>query len=370
MSGYRRKENRRRGCRTVLWALALFLLAQVSGGLVLDYLCIRVRFPWLADVYENLRARARQPEIIFLGSSRFASDFNCGVLDAALRHDLGEGAPRTFNAAVPAGDATVAERMLDDFLRMGYRPKLIVLEVAPGILARRDNWLNHQALRLLDWRDVPDAFPALCRNGKIMYLLPGRLLPLYLHRYGICKEALAMATSLFHPQPGRALCDPAVPAPVQTDPEPPPPPSPVVLAQVKASCKEVSWELQNFQLGGMASGRLERLLDRCRAEGIAVLLLGVPVSSHFRRAIPDGVDGIFLAYLRRLTQRYGCWYCDWSDRLPDSYFVDEHHAHPGGAVYLSRRLAPSVLVPLWRDIQGPCKGTDPGKGPRIISNSL
>src|SRR5262245_22590786 len=191
-----RKENRRRGFRIVLWLMGLFMLAQLLGGLVLDYLWIRVRFPWQAEVYDHLQARAKPPEILFLGSSRFCSNWNCGILDAGLRKELGIDSPRTFNAGVPWGDTTVSERLFDDMVHMNYRPKLVVVEVNPVILTNRDNWLNHQALRLLDWRDVPEAFAALCKNGKILYLVRGRLLPLYLHRDQICKNAFALLAPL------------------------------------------------------------------------------------------------------------------------------------------------------------------------------
>jgi len=369
MGRFGRKENRRRGFRIVLWTMGLFVLAQVLGGLVLDYLWIRVRFPWQADMYEILQARARPPEILFLGSSRFGCTWDCNILDAGLRQELGEQSPRTFNCSLPYGDPTVCERVFDDLLHMGYRPKMVVVEVNPVGLARRDNWLNQQALRLLDWRDVPEAFQALCRNGKIMYLVRGRLLPLYLHRYQLCKGAVAKLDALFHPQPVRTPADPPVQAPVQADPEPPPPLAPAVLAQIKASCDEVSRGVKNFQIGGVASGRLERLLDRCRSLGIAVLLVQPPVSSHYRQAIGAQADGIFAEYIRMLAQRYGCRYCDWSDRLPDLYFKDEHHAFVQGGVYVSRRFGPEVLAPFWRDVIKATNETNEGK-PNSNSSSL
>jgi hypothetical protein len=363
-----RKDHRRRGFRIVLWLMGLFLLAQLLGGLILDYLWIRVRFPWQAEVYDNLQARAKRPEILFLGSSRFCSNWNCGILDAALKNDLGEQAPRTFNASLPYGDPIVAERLFDDMVHMNYHPRLVVVEVNPVALARRDNWLNHQALRLLDWRDVPEAFTALCKNGKILYLVRGRLLPLYLHRDQICKNSTALMASLFHAQPVPPPCDPPIPATVPADPELPPPLSPAIRAQVQANCNVVAFELRDFQPGGVAGGRLERLLDHCRSMGISVLLVQPPVCSQYRQAIPPQADAAFEDYMGRLCQHYGCRYCNWANHLPDPYFRDEHHAYPEGAVYLSRRFAPGVLVPLWRDLQN-LNGSEEGK-PRANSDAL
>src|SRR5437588_98967 len=108
----RRNENRRRGFRIVLWLVVLYSAAQLLGGLVLDYVWVRPRYPYRADMYATLRARQPTPEIIFLGSSRFGGDISCPVLDAELRVHLGEGAPRTFNASLSAGDPTVFERVV------------------------------------------------------------------------------------------------------------------------------------------------------------------------------------------------------------------------------------------------------------------
>lgn len=359
-----RRDNRRRGLRIVLWTMGFFLLAQLVGGLVLDHWWVRGRYPWQAEVYEQLQARATPPEIIFLGSSRFCGDWNCSVLDAGLRQHLGKMSPRTFNAAVPWGDTTVAERILDDVLHLGYRPKLVVLEVNPVNLASGDDWVHGHALRLLDWRDFPEAFMALIRNGRIMFLVRGRLLPLYLHRDEICQDALSKLVALFHSGRG-SVSDPPIGSPALTDPPPPPPIPPDIMTMVKESCQMVSRRLVNYQPHSMAVRRLERLLDRCHTLEIPVLLVQPPVHSLYRQAVSAQANAIFADYIQRLTERYGCRYCDLSDHLPDEYFRDEHHAHPEGAIYLSRRFAPAVLAPLWRDLQHADTSSDKGSTPGV-----
>jgi len=103
-------------------------------------------------------------------------------------------------------------------------------------------------------------------------------------------------------------------------------------------------------VGGMTARRLERLLDRCQSAGVEVLLVGVPVSSPFRRAYTPDVDANYLAYVHGLTERYACAYTDWRDKLLDNYFMDGHHVNWQGGAYFSQRFAASVLVPLWRTI--------------------
>jgi hypothetical protein len=342
---------RRRGRSILLWFAAVFFAAQIAGGLVLDYCWTHARYPFKWQMYANLEARARTPDIIFLGSSRFAGGINCPVLDAELRRGLGPQAPRTFNAALPAGEPAVFERVVDDFARRGHHPRMLVLEISPETVTHRDLWLSDAALNVLDWRDVPEAVPALCRNHRIMALVRGRLLPLYLHRHHIRKQALALLDSWRHPLPAAAKSDPPVPRPVTCDPEPP-----ILTAKIKgfmeAGYELVCKDMRDFRAGGgMCGHRLERLLARCQATGVHVLLVAPPVSSPYRRGYSKEVNAAFLAYVQELCARYGCRYIDWRDRLPDPYFCDCHHQYPAGSVYFCRHLGNEVLVPLWRDFQ-------------------
>jgi hypothetical protein len=344
----KRRAKERRGFRILLWVPCLFLMAQVLGGLVLDYVWVRPRYPMKADMFAHLKARKQPPEVLFLGSSRFHGNVNCAVMDAELRLHLGEKAPRTFNAALPAGDPTVFERVLDDFLRDGYRPKLVVVEVDPGTLAGRDNWLYEHALNVLDWRDVPEASLALCRNHRIIYLVRGRLLPLYLHNRQIRKEATVVLKSLLGSGHAAVRIDPPVLPAVIADPEPPPM-TPVARAAMEQGGLDVGKETRDYHLQGVVTRRLERLLARCQSSGIAVLLVRVPVSSPQRRGITAEVNAAFLQYMKTLTALHGCCFTDCRDRIPDSYFRDGHHVYAEGGIYFSRRFAATELAPWWRE---------------------
>jgi hypothetical protein len=344
----KRRAKEQRGFRILLWVPCLFLVVQVSAGLVLDYVWVRPRNPMKADMYARLRARKQAPEILFLGSSRFQGDINCAVMDAELRLHLGDKAPRTFNGALPVGDPTVFERVLDDFLRDGYQPKLVVVEVDPGTLAGRDNWLYEHALNVLDWRDVPEASLALCRNHRIIYLVRGRLLPLYLHNRQIRKEATVLLKSLLGSGHAAASIDPPVPPAVIADPEPPLM-TPAVRAAMEQGAVDMGKETRDYHLQGVVTRRLERLLARCQSFGIAVLLVRVPVSSPQRRGISAEVHAAFLQYMNTLTARYECCFTDCRDRIPDSYFRDGHHVYAEGGIYFSRRFAAKELAPWWRE---------------------
>ena len=89
MQPTRRQAQERRGLRILLWIPCLFVLTQTLGGLMLDYVWVRPRYPTKTDMYAQLKARRQPPEILFVGSSRFQGDINCPVLDAELRLHLG-----------------------------------------------------------------------------------------------------------------------------------------------------------------------------------------------------------------------------------------------------------------------------------------
>ncbi len=344
----RRKAKEQRGLRILRWVACLFVLAQLLGGLLLDYVWVRPRHPMQADTYAMLKARRHPPEILFLGSSRFGGDVNCAVMDAELRLHLGEGAPRTFNAGLPGADGTIFERVFDDVTRTGYRPKLVVVEIDPGTVSGRDNWLYQHALNILDWRDAPETAVALGRNGRIMYLVRGRLVPLYLHNYQIRKESAKLIKSMFVPAPAQSLGDPPVLPPVLSDPVPPP-----MTAQVKARQDtgfiDMTKELKGFHLHGMATRRIERLLARCQLAGIRVLLVGVPAAEPHRRPCTPEVNAALLGYMATLSERYGCTFTDWRDRVPDIYFADQHHTFYEGGIYFSRHFVDETLAPYWRE---------------------
>src|SRR5262245_4078154 len=199
-SARRGTAGRRHGLRVLLWAAAFFAAAQLIGGLVLDHCWPWPRFPQAGQVFARLDALPRTPEIVFIGSSRFEGAVRPEVLDPLLRRYTRQ-APRSFNAAVGAGDAVFAEWVLGRMLRAGRRPALLVLEVSPESLNRRQSWLEQHVLRQFTWAEVVRWLPDVCRSTHPLRLLSSRLLPLYVHRYQIRKQAGAAALALLRGAP-------------------------------------------------------------------------------------------------------------------------------------------------------------------------
>jgi hypothetical protein len=350
--------NRPRGLRVLLWAGAVFALGQLVGGLVLDQWGSRIRFPQVEWVFERLRELPRPPDVVCLGSSRF---------QAAIRTDGvgsmppgGDGrAPCVFNAAVGAGDAVVAERILDRMLAEGQRPALVVLEVCPENLARRSYWLDQHVMRMLTWWDMPEYFFAACFSRQPLRLVSARLLPLYLHRYQLRKQAAAALLGEW------ALPDPAAEAARAAEeflgptrgtgglPSAAPglPAVPPRDAHLLWGLLDLQSWLGEYEVGGVVPRALERVLARCRDEGIAVLLLAPPLSGPHQALYTPAIEEAFQGYLASLAQRYGCRFADCRNQIPDDYFRNHDHLNEEGATYFSGLLAEDVLLPLWHEVR-------------------
>jgi hypothetical protein len=111
-------------------------------------------------------------------------------------------------------------------------------------------------------------------------------------------------------------------------------------------------KLADFRIGGVASRSLERVLERCRAQGVEVLLVGVPAPGPCREGHGAAVMEAYRAYLAGLRARFGCAFVDLRAGVPDNGFVDATHLSVPGAIWFSRLLTREVLLPWCRLHQG------------------
>jgi hypothetical protein len=342
-----RNRRQQRGRRVVLWALGVVLVTQLVAVGVLDRRGLRVRFPAMAD--KLAQARALDPQIVFLGSSRTASTIDPNLMTAIFRQELGGRAPRICNAAVPAGDLVVSERVLDGILRHGRRPGLVVVEICPESVNWRDVWLEEQVKRVLEWHDLPEVLPSL-RHMSFLRVAKARFLPLYTHRYQLRKQARLWVASLFTgPEPPRPA--PPLPPVPQSD-APIPERTPELADNLDRSARVAARELKDYRPGGMNGRRLERLLARCQRAGITVALLGSPVCSAHRKDYTPAIEAAFQAHIAELQRRYGCLFIDRRDGLPDPLLLDHHHASYEGGIYFTRHLTLEAILPLWKRLSG------------------
>jgi hypothetical protein len=340
--------NNRRARSAFLWALGLFLSAQLTGGFLIDYVWPAVRFPSCARVLARLAEDHRHPDILCLGSSRFAHGLPEDELAVALGQYTGGQPPEVFNASIPAGDQVTFEFMMQRLLERGVHPRLVVIEVTPESLNHCNSWLSAHVQRQLRWEDLPVYFTEICQAHQLQRLVKARLLPLFLHRKQLwCDGWQRLGGTLPATPPGQ---DAGIWVKRDStrqgilDRAERPPTAEQVDATVQGASQVPRW-LRDFRVGGTSAAALDRLLQRCVAEGIEMILLAPPVTAAHRAAYTPAIDAEFHAYIRQVAARYHCRFVNCRERVPEGLFLDNHHLLPEGGQYFSELVAREVLVP-------------------------
>jgi hypothetical protein len=104
--------------------------------------------------------------------------------------------------------------------------------------------------------------------------------------------------------------------------------------------------LMHFHITPVPDRALREILELCRQEGIAVLLMLMPEGREFQSWYPAGARETIDTYLCGLSREYNAPLIDARCWLPDSAFFDSHHLLPHGAVAFTQRFARDILHPL------------------------
>jgi hypothetical protein len=233
--------------------------------------------------------------------------------------------------------------MLNQLLAEGVRPRRVIVEVSPETLAERNAWMHLHVDRQLRWQDLPDALLDVWRSRNGPRLLSSRLLPLYAYRRELKTVLVQRLPAVRLSAEKRVRLGKAEPTPLPFADTlritgrherdlPPWDKRQIWLPLVR------SW-LRDYRLGGSAERALDRLVARCRKEGIEVVLLGAPVAASHRDLYTPAVEEQFQACMARLTAVPGCTFVDWRAEFEDEFFVDNHHLFREGALEFTTRLA-------------------------------
>jgi hypothetical protein len=318
---------------------------QLLGGLLLDHFVLAVRFPEANAIVER-SATEGSPDVVILGSSRFR-----GIdVDEIARFLPGDGSPRRIlNASVAAGDPIAADFVFERLLEQGQgaTPRRILIEVSPDTLNHRDYWLRYHLQRQITWAELPAYLSDAWAMREIGTLFLSRTVPLYYFRGKIADEVARRWSDESVARPERLpkgvrratahvnwdelLC--VEPRPL----------TPRQLALFRAGVDHPRRMLADYQTGGNAGAALERVLQRCAARGIQVVLVGAPVTSWYRSTYTPEINAAYHACVTELCRAHGCDFFDYGARVPDYLFVDVHHLSAEGAVYFSRLLARELL---------------------------
>ena len=169
--------------RALLWTAGVYVAAQLTFSLLLDYRWPFMRFPSARVRLDQLAKSQIKPDIVLLGSSRFEA----GIIPAEIawqldRQCLLDHPVGVFKGGISCGDPIVFEFIFNRLLEAGFRPKLLVLEISPETLNRNNQWLGMHVRRQLRWDDVPRYFLDICRSDQSMRWLGERINPIFIHR--------------------------------------------------------------------------------------------------------------------------------------------------------------------------------------------
>ena len=329
-------------------ALGAFLGVQLIGGEIIDRAHPEVRYASLHERLAALRSQTSTPDLVYLGSSRFAFGLDADEMTRELRKRLGRPDFRVVSAAAPGADPLVMEKVLAEMDRIGLYPPTLVVETAPINLLRFNPWYDLHVRQWITWSDLPEHGWELVCDGQFGRLVLARTMPLLVHRYAILKH-------LCHPPDDADLADPMPPANESTDLMDDAEmtrlldPRRVTEQDVERGRDGLDTFARHYRRypfgGGKASAALERILARCAQQGTRVILVGAPLSSTHREASAP-VDAAYRECMDDYQARYGVTFVDCQAALPDSLFFDHHHlTQPEGKFVFSRYLAREVLGP-------------------------
>jgi hypothetical protein len=344
---HRRARFGRRARAAVAWAVGLFVGGQSAVGLALDHRYPLVRFPSAERVISAAAAEPRPPAVAFFGSSRIGVAVDAGRVNELFAAAAGgRPARRAVNLGVPCGDPIAMEFVLDHALAAGVRPAWAVVEVSPETLNYRTPWVRLHVTRQFTWADVPAYAEMIWWARAPDALTSSRLVPGFAHRREIVWQLKLAAIDRLPASVRRPAWSGLDWQDVARPPDRPTEDRLLDLSRTTARVTIRPW-LNPYRIDGPEAAALERSLGRCRAEGIGVLLLGIPVCSAHRAEFTPEINAEYGAYLDRLTREYGCRFVDARDWVPDRLFVDGGHVRgPDGAAAFTDRLTREVLLNL------------------------
>ncbi len=331
---------RRSAAAVSLWALVFYAIA----ALALDVIMARRR-PYAAvptlysSKWKQLRRKTRtepeRPLLVMLGSSRVDMVFQAGRLEGLPGP---EGRPLlAYNFGIPAAGPMHEHLYLDDMLRAGIRPSLLLVEFLPPLLTQphspliseegwiKPEWMNRHRFAglypylahpvgiadewlgayLAPWHAYREALNLGLRER--LGLLPEPvLIPYYHDRWGCrCPQTLRPEY--------RSIC--------------------------LAGARGYVFALNRFRPGKGPIQAMKDLLERCHQERIPVALVLTPESRMFRSWYTPACRTTAAQLLAELRDHYGVKVIDATCWLDDEDFVDGHHANHGGATKFTVRLS-------------------------------
>jgi hypothetical protein len=331
----------------LFWGLGLFVAAQLALTAVMERWRPELRDPEygfrLAHLRNLLAKNPGRPLVLALGSSRTQLGFRPSALRWGV--EFGDRAPVAFNCALVGAGPLTELLCLNRLLRHGVRPAVLLVEILPSRLCQEGPFTEDPALRgRLGWEDWPSLRGYLSEFDRdYWYWRRHQLLtPCYTQRFHL----LSTLAPTWLPAPVRhdgwweytdrtgwmARRENVSPAEYRH--------------ALEHAHREVTPILQQFRLSAAPDRALHEILDVCRQEGIAPVLVLMPEGTEFQSWYPSAVRAAVEAYLAGLSREYGAPLVDARSWIADDCFADSHHLLVRGADLFTERLGRQVLRPL------------------------
>jgi hypothetical protein len=321
----------------VLGTLGLYVVAQLVLMLVSD------RWPpSVENVYWQKWQRLRQvaagqperPLLVMLGSSRAEAGFQAGALQDLPGPD---GKPFvTYNLGLPACGALHELLLVQQMLREGIRPRLLLVEYVTPLLNQprrgiicEEYWL---APRRFTLREVQTLQPYLARPDYVWRgWLEARLAPWYDLRGEVqswAEDHLSGRGEAAEPFP---LDGSGYRSLGRVSPE-------MRLTGQKFTYQKYHKSLRRFEVSAGQARALADLLTCCRREHIPVVLVLMPETPLFHSWYAPAGLAASRRLLARLQSEYDVPVVDATAWLDPPDFADGNHLFTWGAETFTRRL--------------------------------
>jgi hypothetical protein len=341
----------------VLWGLLLFVALQLGLAVAIEYGLPRIRDPFYAYRAERLRRQtvdAPRPHltVVMLGSSRVRDGLQSGDLGRQFGAELGRDM-LLFNFGIPQCGPVVSLLYFERLHAAGLKPDLLLIDVAPMLLAPRSaegkpraplesryrqvNRLWHRELDVAERYGFPtDEYqrvwwqttlaPCYGLRFEILNSLVPKLLGGPINRH------LSQAWNI--DELGNR---PRFTAEITAE---------MRRSSVAATRGEFADVLAHFQLCQTACQAQRRLLARCREEQIPSVLVLMPEGEEFRSwYAPEAMEQI-KTHLHSLSREFTVPIIDARCWVADEGFADGHHMLPNGASVFTQRLGRELLEPV------------------------
>ncbi len=333
----------------ILWGLAFFLALQLGLAVAVERRFPELRDPEYGAKLTRLLARRSEepgrPLLLALGSSRTSNGLS--PLAAEGPSAAGGGSPLLFNFGLSSSGPVEELFTLRRLLAEGVRPDGVVIEVLPLLLGSPDRLKNQFRVDRLSWGDLALADDYAARPGRQRrWWAASRLVPWFSNRYAVMSRFAHGWLPMTRRQDfywagmdGRgwqALAE--LPT---TGPE--------YRRRLERVRNEYGPCLDSFRAHDEPDRALRQLLELCRRERIAAVLVLMPESDVFRGWCSPAARVALADYLAGVSRAFDVPVLDAREWVADEgAFLDSHHLLPRGARTFSERFGREVL-PLLRD---------------------